>query len=97
MPFNRNQYCFSDMNSTNVTILRGSRIPKKTIYVVYLKEIIKQGTECVLEIPFKGNIWNSAEGLFTGSFTNLTYFATNLRLNNARRLFPCFDEPEFKV
>lgn len=25
------------------------------------------------------------------------YLATYLRPNNARRLFPCFDEPAFKV
>ncbi|KAL7740187.1 hypothetical protein ACLKA6_003893 [Drosophila palustris] len=87
----------SNMNTTYVTILRGSRIPKKTIYVVYLKETIMQGTQCVLEVPFEGNIWSSAEGFFTGSFANVKYFATNLGLNNARRLFPCFDEPEFKV
>jgi len=86
------------MNSTEyVKILRGSRLPKKTIYVVYLKEMIKQGGEYVLEVPFEGTIWNSAEGLFKGTFNNLTYFATNLKLNNARRLFPCFDEPGFKV
>ncbi|XP_062121831.1 aminopeptidase N [Drosophila sulfurigaster albostrigata] len=89
---------YGDENSTDyVAVLRGSRIPKKNIYVVYLKETIMQGTECTLEIPFDGNIWSSAEGFFTGSYENTTYFATNLRLNNAHRLFPCFDEPGFKV
>ncbi|XP_030557590.1 aminopeptidase N [Drosophila novamexicana] len=81
----------------HITVQRGSRFPKKTIYIVYLTEIIKQGSECVLEIPFEGYIWESAEGLFKGSYSNLTYLATSLRPNNARRLFPCFDEPRFKV
>lgn len=30
-------------------------------------------------------------------FNYRTYLATYLRPNNARRLFPCFDEPAFKV
>lgn len=91
-------YVFSDLQlPKHITVQRGSRFPKKTIYIVYLTEIIKQGSECVLEIPFEGYIWESAEGLFKGSYSNLTYLATSLRPNNARRLFPCFDEPRFKV
>ncbi|XP_023169750.2 aminopeptidase N isoform X2 [Drosophila hydei] len=83
--------------SDNVSVVRGSRFPKKTIYIIYLKEVIKQGTECLLEIPFEGSIWESGEGLFKGSYSNGTYLATYLRPNNARRLFPCYDEPGFKV
>lgn len=79
------------------TIVRGSRLPRKTVYVVYLKEAVKQGTTLILEVPFEGNVWGSAEGLFTGSYGTSNYFATNLKPNNARRLFPCFDEPGFKV
>lgn len=93
------QFCFfSDSQlSENISIVRGSRFPKKTIYIIYLKEAIKQGSECILEIPFEGSIWESGEGLFKGSYSNWTYLATYLRPNNARRLFPCFDEPGFKV
>ncbi|KRG00711.1 aminopeptidase N [Drosophila mojavensis] len=83
--------------SENISVVRGSRFPKKTIYIIYLKEAIKQGSECILEIPFEGSIWESGEGLFKGSYSNWTYLATYLRPNNARRLFPCFDEPGFKV
>ncbi|XP_064537425.1 uncharacterized protein LOC135427757 [Drosophila montana] len=65
--------------------------------LIKITEKIKHGSECVLEIPFAGYIWESAEGLFKGSYSNLTFLATYLRPNNARRLFPCFDEPRFKV
>ncbi|KAH8379861.1 hypothetical protein KR009_007687, partial [Drosophila setifemur] len=87
----------------NVTILRGSRLPRKPIFVIYLKEIIHKGSECVLKIPFEGYIVETAEALFRGYYTNSSslegeaYLATNLKPNNARRVFPCFDEPGFKV
>ncbi|XP_068157436.1 aminopeptidase N [Drosophila tropicalis] len=87
----------------NITILRGDRLPRKTVYVLYLKETVKQGTEGLLEIPFEGGIWESAEGLFRGSYTNSAtketeeYLTTYMRPNNARRVFPCFDEPGVKV
>ncbi|XP_030382477.1 aminopeptidase N [Scaptodrosophila lebanonensis] len=67
------------------------------------RNTIKQGTECVLEIPFNGDVWENSEGLFKGFYINSSknnkevYFATNMRPNNARRVIPCFDEPEFKV
>ncbi|XP_017846387.1 aminopeptidase N isoform X1 [Drosophila busckii] len=81
----------------NYTIIRGGRQPKKTIYVLYLKETVKQNTQCTLEVPFEGTIWKTAEGLFRNTYKNYTYFVTNLKPTNARRLFPCFDEPGIKV
>lgn len=70
---------------------------------MHLKELVRQGSEAVIEIPFKGKIVNTAQGFFEGYYTNSStfvqeaYLATNLKPNNARRLFPCFDEPEVKV
>ncbi|XP_055848207.1 aminopeptidase N [Episyrphus balteatus] len=86
----------------DVAIQRADRLPKKTVYVIYLKEAIAQGTECELEIKFNGEIWESTEGLFKGSYMDgksekKHYLATYMRPHNARRLFPCFDEPGFKV
>lgn len=86
-----------------IPVLRGDRLPKKTVYVVYLKSAVQGCENCELSMDFEGGIWESTEGLFKGSYTTfddnkvVPYLATYMRPNNARRLFPCFDEPGFKV
>ncbi|XP_013111862.1 aminopeptidase N [Stomoxys calcitrans] len=85
-----------------IKILRGDRLPKKTVYIVYLKDTIKECSQCELAMEFEGGIWKTNEGIFKGTYISddgeeNTYLATYMRPNNARRLFPCFDEPGFKV
>ncbi|XP_070851463.1 endoplasmic reticulum aminopeptidase 1 [Drosophila suzukii] len=86
-----------------LTILRGGRLPRKDVFVLYLKDYVKMDSECLLEISFEGNILEAEEGLFKSYYTNSTnngqevYFATNLKPTYARRVFPCFDEPGIKV
>lgn len=67
-----------------------------------MNETLKQGTVCELEIEFSGSLWENAEGMFKGNYADKStgpknFLATHLRPNNARKLFPCFDEPSFKV
>lgn len=54
----------------NLDIKRTDRLPKRPIFQVYLKEYLKNGTKCELEIPFSGHIWEQAEGLFKTSYKN---------------------------
>lgn len=68
-----------------------------------LKEPLPPNEHYLLTIPFSGAIWDTAVGMFRGQYADIagekprTYLATHLRPNHARRLFPCFDEPQYKT
>lgn len=81
---------------------RVDRQIKKPILEIHLVEPQKKGTLCEIQIAFNGIMWESAEGLFRGSYIEKggnykKFIATHFRPNGARRMFPCFDEPEYKV
>lgn len=67
-------YTFSSAQPTNehkyLEIKRTDRLPKRPVFQVYLKEPLKNGSVCELELHFSGNIWEQTEGLFKGSYTN---------------------------
>lgn len=80
---------------------RADYIPKKNVFVIYLKDDYVQGTLCNLQIKYQTYLWKGSEGLFKGNYkhdgVSYEYYATYMRPHNARKLFPCFDEPGFKV
>jgi puromycin-sensitive aminopeptidase len=53
--------------------------------------------EHVLEISWKGGIRDSLRGLYRSLRGEERYAATQFEAADARRAFPCFDEPEFKA
>src|SRR5207302_100704 len=53
--------------------------------------------EHVLEIAWKGGIRDSLRGLYRSLRGEERYVATQVEAADARRAFPCFDEPEFKA
>ncbi|KAH9643199.1 hypothetical protein HF086_012861 [Spodoptera exigua] len=89
--------------SKRVTINKLSLDPKKPIVTLSLERTVPKGSTGVLKFSFKGNLETSS----TEAFFKTTYVteqeverivaATQLRPNNARRMFPCFDEPGYKT
>jgi aminopeptidase N len=84
--------------------LKTERVPKKPLYVIHLEKSANRGTQCEVDLTFKGRLYNdTSEGLFRSSYIDpetktLKWFvATHFRPNLARRVFPCFDEPAYKV
>jgi len=53
--------------------------------------------EHVLEISWTGSIRESLRGLYRSLRGEERYAATQFEAADARRAFPCFDEPEFKA
>lgn len=45
-------------------------MPKKPIYQIFLKNPMKKGALLELYIEFSGVIWETAEGLFKGSYSD---------------------------
>lgn len=53
-----------------IEIQRANRMPKKPIYQIFLKSPLKKGAILELQIEFSGVIWETAEGLFKGSYSD---------------------------
>jgi hypothetical protein len=51
-----------------IKIRRVDRMIKKPLLVIHLENTLKQGTIAELEIDFNGQIWDSSEGMFKGSY-----------------------------
>lgn len=91
---------------STLKIRRVDRVPKKPLLVIYFHDDLTVGATYEARISFKGMIWENTEGLFQGKYKSQdgdqqqqdhSYFASYFRPNHARRVFPCFDEPSFKV
>uniref|UniRef100_A0A672ZCZ4 Aminopeptidase n=1 Tax=Sphaeramia orbicularis TaxID=375764 RepID=A0A672ZCZ4_9TELE len=76
---------------------------------IMLEEELKEGQNYSLFVEFRGQVSENLEGLFLSTYhegdpkddgnsdTDRFLAATNLEPTDARRLFPCFDEPAMKA
>lgn len=55
---------------TELSIRRAGHLPKLNIFVIYLHDSIKAGTELEINIGFSSSIWVHPEGLFLGSYSS---------------------------
>ncbi|RVE44188.1 hypothetical protein evm_011143 [Chilo suppressalis] len=75
---------------------------KKPLVTIYLEKTVPAATLGELDISFNGNLETAnTEAFFKTTYTEQEVerlvAATQLRPNNARRMFPCFDEPGYKT
>ncbi|XP_050540509.1 aminopeptidase N-like [Daktulosphaira vitifoliae] len=77
--------------------------PSKEFMYVQSSEKFKAGDDYILTIPFSGNLTDSLVGYYKSSYvdreTNKTKWiaVTQFEPADARRAFPCFDEPALKA
>ncbi|XP_026755320.2 aminopeptidase N [Galleria mellonella] len=77
--------------------------PKKPIVTIHLEKVVPKSSKGHLDFSFNGNLETaSTEAFFKSTYTTeqeveRIVAATQLRPNNARRMFPCFDEPGYKT
>ncbi len=78
--------------------LRGRIIPhpeRETIEVVF-DEALPKGKAC-LELSFRGRLRQDLRGFYASSSGKHRFAVTQLEATDARRFFPCFDEPAMKA
>ncbi|CAL1274490.1 unnamed protein product [Larinioides sclopetarius] len=83
--------------STNVSV----DVEKQQV-LIQLDETLKPQSKYILEIPFQGVINNISVGLYRSSYLSengsISWIAsTQFEPSDARRVFPCFDEPALKA
>ncbi|XP_039749828.1 aminopeptidase N [Pararge aegeria] len=86
-----------------IAIKKTSMDPRKPIFTLRLEKSVPKSTVGHLNFSFKGNMQTGS----TEAFFKSTYYTnqdverivagTQLRPTNARRMFPCFDEPGYKT
>ncbi|XP_065349192.1 aminopeptidase Ey-like [Cloeon dipterum] len=75
---------------------------RNEFYIIKVKEELKSGSKYVIEIPFEGNLTTGIVGYYRTSYQDKAtgdkkWVATTQFVSvDARRAFPCFDEPAMK-
>ncbi|CAG9815486.1 unnamed protein product [Phaedon cochleariae] len=93
-----------DYSPTPVNVESSRKVKSKPLFNIILQSPVKTGAVLEVFIRFTGRLFNdTSEGLFRSSYVDpLTkktkwFAATHMRPNMARSVFPCYDEPVYRV
>lgn len=92
------------VSSNPVAVESAEKISKKPLFSITLQSPPEPGAMLEIFIQFTGRLFNdTSEGLFRSSYVDpITketkwFVSSYMRPNLARSVFPCFDEPAYKV
>jgi aminopeptidase N len=88
-------------NGQQIDVKNQFFVDEKQFLVLETKEELQKGKEYILKMKYLGQITDNLQGFYKSSYTvnNETKWlaSTQFQSTDARRAFPCFDEPEFKA
>ncbi|XP_027211487.2 aminopeptidase N [Penaeus vannamei] len=76
--------------------------PERQFYIAHLEKQLEKGEKYVLSMDFLGYLNDQLHGFYRSTYrdddgTNKLLAVTQFQASDARRAFPCFDEPGFKA
>lgn len=90
-----------NVKNESVSVKDVRTVEAKEFLVIDLDEDLDQGQQYYVHIVFKGILNDMLEGFYRSSYVenNITRWlaATQFQATDARKAFPCFDEPAFKA
>ncbi|XP_014240292.1 aminopeptidase N isoform X2 [Cimex lectularius] len=95
------EFVGTEMSPVGVTSCK--EVPENEFLIIKLAKSLKPNKEYTLQIPFRGNLTQTLVGYYRSSYfdrtSNKTKWlgVTQFEAIDARRAFPCFDEPEMKA
>lgn len=92
-----------DNETISIPVLNHHYAPENSFYIVTLGQRLVPGSTYVYYIPFRGQLKESLAGYYRSSYLDRTsnstkwLAVTQFEPTDARRAFPCFDEPAMKA
>jgi aminopeptidase N len=90
-----------DENEKGLSIKNQSFVEAKQFLIIETEEELEKGSIYLLKLSYIGQIRDNLQGFYRSSYTvnNETKWlaSTQFQSTDARRAFPCFDEPELKA
>ncbi|XP_012148075.1 suppressor of ER stress-induced death [Megachile rotundata] len=98
---NIKEYSATSNNSNTIKIMGQENDTERQFHVIRTSDTLKRGKQYVLHLKFVGHLKDYLQGFYRSSYTvdgQTRWIATTqFQPTDARRAFPCFDEPALKA